>query len=312
VKRFLLTALVVVLVTLPWWTGGIYYTNLASQILISALFALSLNLLVGYAGLTSLGHAGYLGISAYASGWLVTHLGWGHLPSAAAALACAAVMAGGFGLIALRATGISFLMITLALGQILWGLAYRWTGVTGGDNGISGLTRPSPFGINLGEPTNFYYFTLLVFLLLWGAIAVWVRSPFGASIRGTRDQPRRMSALGYNVWLIRWITFVASGVLGSVAGLMYVYYHQFISPHSLSLANSAEMLLMVIAGGAGTLSGPVVGAALVLLLKNVASAYIDRWITLLGLVFIFIVMFVPGDTSDDAARLRDWRREKGA
>jgi branched-chain amino acid transport system permease protein len=312
VKRFLLTALVVVLVTLPWWTGGIYYTNLASQILISALFALSLNLLVGYAGLTSLGHAGYLGISAYASGWLMTHLGWGHLPSAAAALACAAVMAGGFGLIALRATGISFLMITLALGQILWGLAYRWTGVTGGDNGISGLTRPSPFGINLGEPTNFYYFTLLVFLLLWGAIAVWVRSPFGASIRGTRDQPRRMSALGYNVWLIRWITFVVSGVLGSVAGLMYVYYHQFISPHSLSLANSAEMLLMVIAGGAGTLSGPVVGAALVLLLKNVASAYIDRWITLLGLVFIFIVMFVPGGIVAGVARLRDWRREKGA
>ena len=311
-KRVLLTALVVILVTLPWWTGGVYYTNLASQILISALFALSLNLLVGYAGLTSLGHAGYLGISAYASAWLMTHLGWGHLPSAAAALACAAVMAAGFGLIALRATGISFLMITLALGQILWGLAYRWTGVTGGDNGISGLTRPSPFGINLGEPNNFYYFTLLVFLLLWGAITVWVRSPFGASICGTRDQPRRMSALGYNVWLIRWITFVVSGVLGSVAGLMYVYYHQFISPHSLSLANSAEMLLMVIAGGAGTLSGPVVGAALVLLLKNVASAYIDRWITLLGLVFILIVMFVPGGIVAGVARLRSWRREKAA
>ena len=113
-----------------------------------------------------------------------------------------------------------------------------------------------------------------------------------------------MSALGYNVWLIRWITFVVSGVLGGVAGLMYVYYHQFISPHSLALANSAEMLLMVIAGGAGTLSGPVVGAALVLLLKNVASGYVDRWVMLLGTVFILIVMFLPGGIVAGLARLR--------
>lgn len=293
-KRLALAALLALLLSLPWWVGGVYYVNLASQILIAALFAMSLNLLVGYAGLTSLGHAGYLGLSAYASGWLMVNLGWGHLASAGAALAGSVVMAALFGLIALRATGISFLMITLALGQILWGLAYRWTSVTGGDNGISGLTRPSPFGLDLGDANTFYFFTLLVFVVVWGVMAVWVGSPFGASIRGTKDQPRRMSALGYNVWLIRWITFIVSGFFGAVAGLMYVYYHQFISPHSLSLANSAEMLLMVIAGGAGTLSGPIVGAALVVLLKNVASAYIDRWVTLLGFVFIFIVMFLPG------------------
>jgi len=304
VKRALLALFLVVLLFLPQLTGGVYYTNLASQALIAALFALSLNLLVGYAGLTSLGHAGYLGLAAYGSGWLITHLGWGHLAAAVVALLGTTVMAGIFGLIALRASGISFLMITLALGQILWGLAYRWTSVTGGDNGISGLTRPSPFGIDLGNPNNFYYFTLVVFLVVWAAIANWVRSPYGASIRGTKDQPRRMSALGYNVWLIRWTTFVVSGFLGGVAGLMYVYYNQFISPHSLSLANSAEMLLMVIAGGAGTLSGPVVGAALVVLLKNVASAYIDRWIMLLGLVFIFIVMFVPGGIVAGLGRLR--------
>jgi branched-chain amino acid transport system permease protein len=304
VKRVLLAVFVAVLLLLPLLTGGVYYTNLASQVLIAALFALSLNLLVGYAGLTSLGHAGYLGLSAYTCGWLMTHLAWGHLAAAAVALAGTTVMAGLFGLVALRASGISFLMITLALGQILWGFAYRWTSVTGGDNGISGLTRPSPLGIDLGDPNHFYYFTLIVFLIVWAAIAAWVRSPFGASIRGSKDQPRRMSALGYNVWLIRWITFVVSGFFGAVAGLMYVYYHQFISPHSLSLANSAEMLLMVIAGGAGTLSGPVVGAALVVLLKNVASAYVDRWIMLLGVVFILIVMFVPGGIVAGLARLR--------
>jgi branched-chain amino acid transport system permease protein len=310
VKRLLPVVFIGLLLCLPWWAGGVYYVNIASQILIAALFALSLNLLVGYAGLTSLGHAGYLGLSAYISAWLMVNLGWGHLASAAAALAGTTLIAALFGLIALRATGISFLMITLALGQILWGLAYRWTTVTGGDNGISGLTRPSPFGLDLGNATTFYFFSLLVFLLVWGAITVWVRSPFGASIRGTKDQARRMSTLGYNVWLIRWITYVVTGFFGAVAGLMYVYYHQFISPHSLSLANSAEMLLMVIAGGAGTLSGPVVGAALVVLLKNVASAYIDRWVMLLGFVFIFIVMFVPGGIVAGVARW--WGRKRVA
>ena len=292
-RRHFLFLTIALLFLLPWWVGGVYYTNLASQMLIAALFAVSLNLLVGYAGLTSLGHAGYLGISAYISAWLMTHMGWGHLASAGVALAGAAVMAGLFGVIALRASGVSFLMITLALGQIVWGIAYRWADVTGGDNGISGLTRPHPLGFDLGNERNFYWFTLLVFLLVWALVATWMRSPFGASIRGARDQARRMSALGYNVWMIRWLTFTVSGTLGGVAGLMYVYYQQFISPHSLSLANSAEMLLMVIAGGAGTLTGPVVGAVLVVLLKNVASAYIDRWVMLLGFVFILIVVFVP-------------------
>lgn len=286
--------LLLILAALPSWIGGDYYINIASQILIAALFALSLNLLVGYAGLLSLGHAGYLGLAAYISSWLIMNLHCGMLAAAAAALAGTTLTAALFGVIALRATGLSFLMITLAFGQILWGLAYRWSGVTGGDNGISGIARPVIFGFSLDKPSHFYYFALAVFLVVMLAIAILVHSPFGAGIRGTRDQPRRMSALGYNVWLIRWITFIASGFFGGVAGLMYVYYQQFISPHSLSLANSAEMLLMVIAGGASTLAGPVVGAALVVILKNVVSAYVDRWIMLLGFVFLFIVLFVPG------------------
>ena len=304
-NRILYIAILLVLLTLPLILGGTYYTNLASQILIAAIFAMSLNLLVGYAGLTSLGHAGYLGLAAYISSWLTVKLGWSHASTAAIAIVSTTIIAGIFGLIALRATGISFLMITLAFGQILWGLAYRWASVTGGDNGISGITRPSPFGIDFGEASHFYYFTLLVFLLVWIAIAILVRSPFGATIRGTKDQPRRMSALGFNVWLIRWITFTACGFFGAIGGMMYVYYHQFISPHSLSLANSAEMLLMVIAGGAGTLMGPVIGAALVMLLKNVASQYVDHWVTLLGLVFIFIVMFIPGGIVSGFDRIKN-------
>ena len=306
VKWAALTLLILVLATLPLWAGRDYAINIGSQVLIAALFALSLNLLVGYAGLTSLGHAGFLGMAAYTSAWLMLQLQWGQLPAAALALGITTAMAALFGLIALRASGVGFLMITLAFGQILWGIAYRWAGVTGGDNGLSGILRPAPFGIDLNDASHFYCFVLLVFLIVWAMIAVWVRSPFGASIRGTRDQPRRMRTLGYNVWLIRWITFTASGFVGAVAGLMYGYYQQFISPHSLSLANSAEMLLMVIAGGPGTLLGPVVGAALVVLLKNVASGYVDRWITLLGCVFLLIVLFVPNGIVPGVAQL--WQR----
>ena len=305
-KRALLAAFLVLLMTLPFWAGRDYAINIGSQVLIAALFALSLNLLVGYAGLTSLGHAGFLGMAAYSSAWLMLQLQWGHFPAAALALGGTTLMAAIFGLIALRASGVGFLMITLALGQILWGIAYRWASVTGGDNGLSGITRPAPFGFDLNDATSFYYFAVIVFLAVWTLIAVWVRSPFGASIRGTRDQPRRMATLGFNVWMIRWITFTVSGFFGGLAGLMYVYYQQFISPHSLSLANSAEMLLMVIAGGPATLVGPVVGAVLVVLLKNIASGYIERWIMLLGFVFLFIVLFVPNGIVPGVAQL--WQR----
>lgn len=281
-----------------------YYVNIAAQILIAAIFALSLNLLTGYGGLTSLGHAAYPGSAAYLVAWLTSRAGAGHLPAAAASILLTTAMAAFFGMLALRATGLGFLMITLALGQILWGLAYRWVAVTGGDNGLSGLTRPKPFGLDLTSPDAFYLFTLSVFLCAFALIALFVRSGFGASLQGCRDQPRRMRALGYDVWLIQWVTFVYAGFWGAVSGVLYVYYHQFVSPHVLGLTNSAEVLLMVIAGGAGTLLGPVAGAAVVMILKNVASAYITRWVMLLGTVFVLIVVFVPEGLVPGLGRLR--------
>jgi branched-chain amino acid transport system permease protein len=270
-----------------------YYVNVASQILIAAIFAQSLNLLVGYAGLTSLGHAAYLGMAAYAVAWLTTRGGLGHLPAAGAALAITTAAAGLFGVLALRGTALGFLMITLALGQILWGVAYRWVSLTGGDNGLTGLTRPRPFGVDLSTPGAFYLFTLAISAATFALYAVYVRSPFGAAVQGARDQPRRMRALGHNVWLVRWVTFVVAGFGAGVAGLLFVYYNEFVGPQTLTLTSSAEVLLMVISGGAGTLLGPVVGAATVLLLKTVVSAYITRWVMLLGAVFVVIVVFMP-------------------
>jgi branched-chain amino acid transport system permease protein len=294
--------LAALLVLLPFFAGD-FYINLASQILIAAIFALSLNLLVGYGGMTSLGHASYLGVAAYISALLTSRYGWGHGTAAMVSIAGTTAMAAFFGVIALRATGLGFLMITLALSQVLWGLAYRMSNVTNGDNGVGGLTRPMPFGISLEAPGPFYWFALTVALVAFLMMAVFVSSSFGSSLKGVRDQPRRMAALGFNPWMIKWITFIYAGFWGGVSGLLYVYYNKYIHPTSLSTTSSAEALLGVIAGGSGTLAGPAVGAALVLLLKNYVSAYLERWNMLLGLVFLFIVLVMPTGIVPGLSRL---------
>ena len=289
------------LVLVPLLVGE-YYVNLASQVLIFAVFAASINLLLGYGGLPTLGHAAYLGVSAYLSALVALKLGLGHWAAAPLALLGTTLTAGVFGLIALRATGLGFLMLTLALSQVLWGTAYRWVSLTDGDNGLRGLTRP--FGLD--SASSFYWFCLVITALSIWFMARYVASPLGAALRGTRDQPRRMGALGHHVWMVRWITFVYAGFWGGVSGLLFVYYHKYIHPVSLSLSNSAEGLLAVIAGGSGTLAGPLVGAAIVMLLKNYVSAYIERWNMLLGFVFVFIVIFMPEGVVPGVKRL--WRR----
>lgn len=304
-RRVALALAVLALVTLPYWIGGPYYVNIASQILIWAIFALGLNVLVGYGGLVSLGHAGLFGTAGYAAAWLVA-AGAGQLAGGLSALFLTLLMSALSAVLALRATGIGFLMITLALGQILWGIAYRWISLTNGDNGINLSARPMPLGWSLATPGAFYIATLVVFSLAVAAMASFVASPFGASLRGTRDQPRRMTALGYDVWLIRFLAFLFSGFWTGVAGLLFCYYEQFVSPHLLALSNSAEVLLMVISGGSGTLLGPVVGAALVVVMKNVASAYIERWNLVLGAIFVAIIMLMPEGLVPGSQRLWRW------
>ena len=304
-RRLALAAALAALALLPLLVAGSYYVNVASQILIYAVFALGLNVLVGYAGLVSLGHAGIFGLASYV-GAILLAAGTGHALAIAGALVVTLLGMAVFAALALRATGIGFVMITLALGQILWGLAYRWISLTNGDNGISVATRPAPFGLSLDRAGAFYYATLVVFLAAVAAVAIFARSPFGAALMGARDQPRRMTALGYHVWLIRFYACLFSGLLSGVAGLLFLYYNQFISPHALSLASSAEALLMVISGGSGTLLGPIAGAALVVVMKNVASAYIERWNLVLGAIFVAIVVFMPEGFVPGSVRLARW------
>jgi branched-chain amino acid transport system permease protein len=307
--RVVLVIVALLLASLPIWLGSNYYVNIASQILIWAMFALALNVLVGWGGLVSLGHAGLFGVSSYAAAWFLA-AGTGQFAAACAALVTALLTSAAFGVLALRTAGIGFIMITLAIGQILWGIAYRWIALTNGDNGIIVASRPAPFGLDLGGPAAFYWGTLAVFALIVGAMYAFNRSAFGMSLRGTRDQPRRMQALGYDVWMIRFVAILFSGTCSGLAGLLFVYYHQFVSPHVLSLASSAEVLLMVISGGTGTLLGPIAGAALVVTMKTVASGYIERWNLVLGAIFVAIVVFMPEGLVPGTVRL--WRRLRPA
>src|SRR5262249_2463304 len=245
----------------PLWVGGIYYVNIASQILIAAIFALGINVLVGYAGLVTLGHAGLFGIAAYAAARIMNN-GHDHVAVAAGAVALTLAAAAVFAVLALRGTGLGLVMITVALGQIVWGIAYRWISITNGDNGISIKGRPSPLGLSLASPAAFYWATLVVFLVAVASMALFVASPFGASVRGTRDQARRMNALGYHVWMIRFLAFLFSAFWSGVAGGVYLYFNPVPRPHVVPLTASAQALLMGIARCTAPLPRPLPSAAL--------------------------------------------------
>ena len=241
------------LATLPYWMGGIYYINVASQILFYAIFALGLNVLAGYGGLVSLGHAALFGISAYAAGYML-QAGFGHPAAILGALLAGVVAMALFAVLSLRSTGIGFIMITLALGQILWGLAYRWISLTGGDNGISLHGRPAPFGIRAQLGGR---------LLLHDAGGIRGRGHRGGDLRALPARRRaerharpaapheraRLSCLGDPL-----LGLPVFRPAHRLSGILFVYYTQFISPQTLALTSSAEVLLMVISGGAGTCS----------------------------------------------------------
>jgi branched-chain amino acid transport system permease protein len=287
------TLILLLLVSLPPLLSS-YLLTLLTQVLIYAILAMSLDLLLGYTGLASLGHAAYFGIGAYSVGVLTTQHGANFWVVLAAGLILAMAVAGIFGLVALRATGVYFLMITLALGMVAWGLAHRWVSMTQGDNGISGIPRPE-LGLpwSLARPIPFYYFALGGFFLAFWLLGIIVHSPFGQSLVGIRESESRMRTLGYHVWLHKYIGFVIAGTFGGFSGVLWAYYNGFVSPGDVELATSVEVLLMVALGGRGTLLGPAVGAGVIVLLKNLVSVYTQRWLLILGAVYVLTIMYAP-------------------
>ncbi|HEV8473086.1 MAG TPA: branched-chain amino acid ABC transporter permease [Methylomirabilota bacterium] len=271
-----------------------YPLTLLTQVAIFAVLAMSLDVLLGYTGLVSLGHAAYFGVAAYAVGILATERQAGVVTCLVAGVLLAALTAAVFGLVAIRATGTYFLMITLALGMVVWGLAFRWVSLTKGDNGIAGVPRPElPGPWNVNAPLPFFYFALLAAALAWGALGILARSPFGLTLKGIRESETRMRALGYHVWLHKYLAFVIAGAFAGFAGVFWAWYNGFVSPVDVQLVTSVEALLMVALGGPGTLAGPAVGAAVIVFLKNFVSVYTKRWLLILGAVYIGVILFAP-------------------
>jgi branched-chain amino acid transport system permease protein len=291
-----------------------YYIGLLTEALILGIFAMSLNLLLGYTGLPSLGHAAYFGAAAYTTALLSLRAMQNCWVSASAGVCMSLVIAALYGLLALRTCGVYCMMITLALAQVLWGIAYGWRTMTGGDDGLPGIARPDLgilFPWSLQDPANFFTAVLLIFVVVVAALYLVVHSPFGYTLRGIRESEARMDCLGYNVWLHKYLAFLIAGGVAGIAGILFVYYHGFVSPAELSLVVSAEGLLMVIVGGAGTLFGPAVGAGVVVFLRNIVSAYTERWLLVLGLIYVLVVLFAPhGILGAIRARLPSWRHRR--
>jgi branched-chain amino acid transport system permease protein len=298
---------VIVLVTLPLILPP-YYVGLVVKMMVFALFAMSLDLLLGYAGMPSLGHAAYFGMGAYTTGLLALKAGstvWFALPAGIAMAALTSIV---FGLLALRTRGSYFLMITLALSQVLWGIAFGWRSLTGGDDGLPEVPRPNlSLPWSMSDNTPFYYFVLLFFVVGTMVLVRIVASPFGYVLRGIRESETRMLVLGYDVWRYKLVAFVVAAAFAGLAGCLYVYFNRFVSPDYVHVVRSAEVLLMVILGGAGTLMGPAVGATLIVLLENLISTYTERWVTVLGIIYVLVALLAPNGIAGLIASLRKQR-----
>ncbi len=272
-----------------------YTTSLLIDCLVFAILALGLNLLLGHTGLPSLGHAAYFGVGAYTAGLVFIHLSDSFWLAALAAIALSMAVGAVYGLLALRTTGVYFLIITLALGQITWAVAFSWRSLTGGDDGLRGIGRPDlglPW-LSVTDTGSYYLLALAAAAAAFGLMALIVRSPFGHALRGIHHNPQRMAALGYNAWLYKYLSFILSAGFAGFAGVIFVFYKGFVSPEAVGIVVSAEITLMVIVGGAGTLIGPFLGAFIVVLLSHAVSSVTDRWIALLGLLYILVMLFAP-------------------
>jgi branched-chain amino acid transport system permease protein len=285
--------LVVVLAAMPLFVAP-FTANTLSRILIFALFAVSLDLLVGITGLPSLGHAAYFGIGAYTAGLVSIH--WtseAPVPVLLGALA-GAVAAAGTGWLAVRSGGVYFLMLTLAIGELTHQLATRLSSVTGGSNGLFGI----PSVRVAGEPlilAGFLYWYVLVFALL-GFLGLWLvaHSPFGGALRGIRDNEPRMRSLGYSPFRYKFAAFVIAGGFAGLAGGLFAGLQRLVNPSDAGFTTSALLLLAVVLGGAGTLWGPILGAAVVVLVRDTFGPQLDgHGPLLLGIVFVVAVYVLP-------------------
>ncbi len=283
---------------------------LTTRAMCFAILAMSVDLLLGFTGLSSMGQAAYFGVGAYLTAILAAKyhvgLGWDFWLVVILGMLLGAALAALFGLFAMRASGVYFLMITLALGQCVWGLAYRWNSLTGGDNGINVTNRPD-FGLDLTNERTFFFLVFAFFAASLILLYVLVRSPFGRSLEGIRERELRMQILGYNTWLHKYIAFVIAGAFGGLAGVLWAHTNGLISPETVVLTTSVDSLLMVVLGGAGTLVGAAIGSGIVFALREYLSTLVPWWQYVLGGVYVLTILYLPMGLMGIPARLRQMR-----
>ena len=280
-----------------------YHLSLTIEVLVFAIFAMSLDLLLGYTGLPSFGHAAFFGLGAYVVGYIASTsplalgLTSNLLVTVPIVMAVTAAVALAIGFFALRTSGITFLMITLAFAQMLFSIAIRWSGVTGGSDGLPGIPRPTlgvgPLSYTFTSRESYYFLVLAFFLASWWLLRRIVNSPFGWTLRGIRENEQRLRALGYNTFRYKMAAFAISGAFAGLAGMLLVHFFRHASPENLYWTTSGQVLIMLIVGGTGTLTGPILGAAVIRLFPLLVSTYFDRWRTLQGLLFIAFVLYAP-------------------
>jgi len=287
---------------------------LATRALAFSILVMSLDILLGFTGLASLGQAAYFGVGAYMTAILAAKyqigLGFDFWLVVVGGLLIGAALAAVFGLLAIRASGVYFLMITLALGQCVWGLAYRWNSLTNGDNGINIQVRPR-FGIDLANEVTFFYVVLGLFAVSLFAMYVLVRSPFGRSLAGIRERELRMKILGYNTWLHKYVAFIISGAFGGLSGVLWAHTAGIVSPVNVELTTSVDALLMAVLGGAGTLVGGAIGAFIVIALREYLSTVVPWWQYVLGGVYVLTILYLPSGLMGIPARIRQRRGALG-
>ncbi len=270
-----------------------FHITLLTEILILAIFALSLNVIVGYTGMVSLGHAAFFGTGAYAAGIIGQHVSANMLFTLFGAIIVSVLLAGVIGLFCMKVSGFYFLMLTLAFSQMVYSFVYQSTGLTGGSNGLSGIPRPTLFGWEISNMVWLFYVIAALFMLLYAGLRIFVGSPFGKILVGIRENETRLKSMGYNTSIYKYMAFVVSGALGGVSGSLYTYFNGFIAPSDVYWTMSGTVLIMVLIGGSGTMIGPVLGAAMIVLLETIIASYTDMWMLILGSIFILFVIFFP-------------------
>ena len=302
IKPFLLVLIAVIVLPL------VVRPAIATEIWIFAIFGLGLNLLLGYTGLLSFGQATFFGSAAYVSGYLLKHYAVGLFTALGVGIGIGALSALLVGYLCVQRSGLYFIMLTFALNQLFYFIAYQWTSVTGGEDGMPGVPRPDFLGIDFKNPMTYYIFVSVLFLVSLGVMKRIVESPLGRILQAIRENEVRAEAVGYNVPRFKLLAFVIGGAFSGLAGVLYAMLFGIVPLEAISFVFSGNVVFATLIGGSGSLYGPIIGSFVFIWLSESMSVMWARWPLLLGMAFIIVVLFFRGGVVEAWSKI--WRFSK--